>query len=50
MLGLLPSPKNHEMKLCSGPREMARWLKALAALPEGADSTPSTHMGAHNGL
>jgi hypothetical protein len=29
---------------------MVQWLKALAALPEDLDSTPSTHVTAHNHL
>jgi hypothetical protein len=31
-----------------GAREMAQWLKALAALPEAPSSIPSTHMAVHN--
>lgn len=37
-----------------GPGEMARWLRALATLPEVQSSVPETHVGmrlrAHNCL
>jgi hypothetical protein len=31
-------------------KQMAQWLRALAALPEYLDSIPSTHMPAHTYL
>lgn len=40
-------------KFCSQEgwsRKKAQWLKALAALAEDPDSTPRTHMAAHNAL
>jgi hypothetical protein len=30
-----------------GARELAQWLKTLAALPEDLGSVPSTHMVTH---
>ena len=33
-----------------GAGEMAQWLRALAALPEGLSLIPSTHMVAHSHL
>jgi hypothetical protein len=33
-----------------GTGEIAQWLRALGALPEGLGLIPSTHMVAHNHL
>ena len=41
---------NKQTQTFRGAREMAQWLGALAALPEGLGLTPSTHMVAHNHL
>ena len=32
----------------TGTREMAQWLRAVAALPEDPGSIPRTHTAAHN--
>jgi hypothetical protein len=44
------SQTNKQTQTFRGAREMAQWLGALAALPEGLGLTPSTHMVAHNHL
>jgi hypothetical protein len=41
---------SHLTKTLHRAREMAWWLRELAALPENPSSIPSTHMVAHNGF
>lgn len=35
----------NEMRTTERTREIAWWVRALAALPDAADSVPSTHAG-----